>query len=222
MAVWDSARQRVVSQYSHPRLAEAIFALDGWLRRRQAVVDYSSHPSCLFRLSVARSPRTLTLRDGTRLRTGERMIQLHFWNEHIPPVPQNGATIRWARQMQKSISISFTELARYLSLRADLRDISVICGDVPSATRAQWQQIEYIMGYYGFETVMEAERLPLWQRVHRLGENILISLMIFAQNAAALRLDTLMRVRVPIYLSRRDLERKFGGLNERAGAVELS
>lgn len=223
MAVWDSAKQRVGSQYSHPWLAEIIFALDIWLRRRQAVVEYSSHPSCVFRLGVAHARRTLTLRDGTRLRTGERMIELHFWNEHIPPVPQNGATIRWARQMQKGISTSLGELARYLSLRPDLRDISVICGDVPSATRAQWQQIEYIMGYYGFETVMESESLAPWERIHRLGENILISLRIFAQNAAALRVDTLMRVRVAIYLSRRDLERRFGGANDTAaGAVEVS
>jgi hypothetical protein len=223
MAVWDSAKRRAESQYSHPRLAEIIFALDTWLRRCQAVVGYSSHPSCVFRLRVARSRRTLVLRDGTRLRTGQRMIELHFWNEHIPPVPQNGATIRWARQMQKSISTSLRELARYLSSRPDLRDISVICGDVPSATRAQWRQIEYIMGYYGFETVMESERLLLRERIHRLGENILISLTIFAQNTAALRFDTLMRVRVPIYLSRRNLEQKFGDVSEAAGgAVEVS
>jgi hypothetical protein len=223
MAVWDSATRRVVSQYSHPWLAEIIFALDTWLRRRQAVVSYSSHPSCVFRVGVARSRRTLVLRDGTRLGAGQRMIELHFWNEHIPPVTQNGATIRWARQMQKSISTSLRELTRYLSSRPDLRDISVICGNVPSATRAQWRQIEYIMGYYGFETVMESEPLPLRERVHRLGENILISLTIFAKNAAALRLDTLMRVRVPIYLSRRNLEEKFGDVNETAGgAVEVS
>jgi hypothetical protein len=223
MAVWDSAKRRVRSRYSHPWLAEIIFALDVWLRRRQAIVAYSSHPSCVFRLGVARSRRMLLLRDGTRLKAGQRMIELHFWNEHIPPVPRNGATIRWARQMQKSISTSLRELAHYLSSRPDLRDISVICGNVPSATRAQCRQIEHIMGYYGFETVMESERLPLHESIHRLGQNILISLTIFAQNAAALRLDTLTRVRVPIYLSRRDLERKFGDMNETAaGAVGVS
>jgi hypothetical protein len=223
MAVWDSARHRLGPQYSHPWLAEIIFALDAWLRRRQAVADYSSHPSCVFRLGVTRSHRTLVLRDGTRLKAGQRMIELHFWNEHIPSVPPNGATIRWARQMQKSISISLCELSRHLSSRPDLRDISVICADVPSATRAQCRQIEHIMGYYGFETVMEVEPLELHEHIHRLGENILISLTIFAQNAPALRLDTLMRVRVPIYLSRQKLERKFGDLNETAaGAVGAS
>jgi hypothetical protein len=223
MAVWDSARRRLGPQYSHPWLAEMIFALDVWLRRRQAIVGYSSHPSCVFRLGVARSRRTLVLRDGTRLQAGQLMIELHFWNEHIPQVPPNGATIRWARQMQKSISTSLRELACYLSSQPNLRDISVICADVPSATKAQCRQIEHIMGYYGFETLMDAEQLELHEHIHRLGENILISLTIFAQNAAALRLDTLMRVRIPIYISRRELERKFGDVNETAGgAVEAS
>jgi hypothetical protein len=221
MAVSDSAKRRLEPQFSHPWLAEMIFALDARLRRHQAVVGYSSHPSCVFRLGIARSHRTLVLQDGTRLRSGQQMIELHFWNEHIPPVPLNGATIRWARQMQKSISISLRELTCYLSSRPDLRDICVICGNVPSATKAQCRQIEHIMGYYGFETVMESEPLQLHEQIHRLGENILISLTIFAQNAAALRLDTLMRVRVPIYLSRRQLERKFGEVNKTAGgAVE--
>jgi hypothetical protein len=46
--------------------------------------------------------------------------------------------------------------------------------------------------------------------LNRLGENILISMIILAHNPGALHLDTLSRVRVPIYLSRRALEREFG------------
>jgi hypothetical protein len=128
-------------------------------------------------------------------------------------VPDNGTTIGWARQMQKAISISLRELAHHLSSRPDLNDVNIVCADVPSATRARSRQIEYIMAHYGFETIMESEPLPLRQRIHRFGENVLISLTVFASNAGALRLDTLNRVRVPIYLSRRSLEQKFGGLN---------
>lgn len=219
MAVWDSAKRSRQSPYSHPWLAEAIFALDKWLRRRQAVAEYSAHPACVFRLQIDRARRRLTLHDGTRLEPGQRVARLHFWNGHIPPVPNNGTTIRWARQMQKAISNSLRELAIYLSSRPDFGDVGVVCADVPSATREQWRQIEYIMAYYGFETVMESERLPLRERIHRFGENILISLTVFAQNPGALRLDSLNRVRVPIYLSRRTLERKFGGSSAAAAAA---
>lgn len=205
-----SRRPDAQSPYSHPWLAETLFAFDAPLRRHHGVIEYSAHKACIFRLEITASHRHLTLTDGTRLRPGERIVRLHFWNEHIPPVPSAGTTIRWARQIQRSISTSLNELACYLSSTPDLSDISVICGDVPSATREQCSQIEHIMAYYGFETIMEHERLQLRERVQRLGENILISLTVFAQNTAALRLDTLSRVRVPIYLSRRVLERKFG------------
>jgi hypothetical protein len=223
MAVWDSAELPVQSPHSHPWLAKLLFALDARLRRRLAVAEYTRHPLCVFRLGIARSRRQLTLRDGTRLQAGQRVAQLHFWNEHVPPVPRNGTTIRWARQMQQGIATSLCELARYLASRPDLADISVICADVPSATKSQSRQIARIMGYFGFEARDDQERLRLGQRIHRFGENILISLTVYAQNAGALRPDTLSRVRVPIYLSRRTLEWKFGDVNAAAvEAVEVS
>lgn len=210
MAVWDSATQRVRPPHSHPWLAEVIFALDSRLRRGHAIVEYSADPSCIFRLEIGLARRRLDLRDGTRLRPGQRTAELHFWNEHIPPMPSSGPTIRWARDMQKGIAISLRELAHFLSLRPDLRDISVICGDVPSGTKSQSRQIAHIMAYYGFESRNDDERLPLGERIHRFGQNLLISLIVFAHNAAALRVDTLNRARVPIYLSRRTLGQKFG------------
>jgi hypothetical protein len=223
MAVWDSAEPRVQSPYSHPWLAKALFALDMRLRRRLAVVEYTAHPVCVFRLGIARARRQLVLRDGTRLQAGQYIAQLHFWNEHVPPVPQNGTTIRWARQMQQSIATSLRELARYLSSRPDLDDISVICADVPCGTQSQRRQVARLMGYFGFEAHDDHERLSIGERIHRFGENILISLTVFAQNAGTLRSDTLNRVRVPIYLSRRTLEQKFGNVNPAAvEAVEAS
>ena len=214
-----SANHSLASPYSHPWLAETLFVLDIQLRHHLGVVEYSTHPACIFRVQIAHAHRQLMLADGCHLRPGDRIAQLHFWNEHIPPVSRRGTTFRWARRMQGCISISLQELARYLSSEPDLCDIPAICGDVPSATRAQCRQIAYIMAHYGFETIMETGQLSFSNRIHRLGENILISLTVFAQNPAALRLGTLQRVRVPIYLSRRTLERKFGSVNAVGGAV---
>src|SRR5438046_172896 len=73
MAVWDSARPRSQEPYSHPWLADLLFALDGRLQRRHAVFEYTGNPVCIFRLDVASSPERLTLRDGTRLQRGERI-----------------------------------------------------------------------------------------------------------------------------------------------------
>jgi hypothetical protein len=220
MAAWESAGRGVQSPYSHPRLAEAVFALDKWLQRRQGVVEYSAHPQCLFRVQIARSRRQLVLRDGTWLNRGQRIACLHLWNEHIPPVPESGTTIRWARQMQHGLATSLRELAAYLASQPDLGDVPVICADAPTATRSQAQQLANVMAHFGFETIVEDEPVPLGERLHRFGENILISLIVLAQNSVALRADTLRRVRVPIYLSRRGLAQRFGSANTAAAARE--
>ena len=213
MALWDSAERRTRSPYSRSWLAEVIFALDAWLRRRQAVFDYTSNPACVFRLAFSRAPSSLTLCDGTHVRIGQRIARLHFWNEQVPPLPESGPTIAWARQMQRAMEISLSELARYLRTSADLGDVIMILGDVPSGTRAQREQLARIMARFGFEAIAEPEDLPIGERLRRFAENILISLIILAQNAGALRADTLQRVRLPIYLSRHALERQFGDLS---------
>ncbi|MBV1697530.1 MAG: hypothetical protein KGK33_02240 [Hyphomicrobiales bacterium] len=213
MAVSDSAELRVRSPSSHPWLAEAVDALDERLRRSQAVFEYTDDPTCVFRLDITRAGRSIELRDGTRIRAGQRIARLHLWSEQIPPVPENGPTIGWARHMQRAMVISLHELARFLAVHPDLNDVAVIAGDAPSGTADQREQLARIMARFGFEAVIAPEHLPVRERLHRLGENILISLIVFVHNARALRHNTLMRVRLPIYLSRRTLEREFGGIS---------
>jgi hypothetical protein len=221
MAVWDSAERKLRSPYSHPWLAGVLSAFDVRQRRRQAVFEYSHNPACIFRLDISRARRLLVLRDGTHVDAGGRVARLHFWNEQIPQLAEDGATIAWARRMQRAIAISLDELARYLAEQPDLADVAIVCADVPSATRSQSGQLARIMAHYGFETIREPERLPFGERLHRLGENILISLIVLAHNAGALRPDTLSRVRVPIYLSRRVLERDFAGWTDRCSERKL-
>jgi hypothetical protein len=204
MAVADSIEQGVRLPHRHPRLAAAIFALDARLRRHQAVVEYTEHPFCIFRLQIDRSRRHLVLYDGTPLQPGQRIARLHFWNEHIPPIPQGGPMIGWARQFQQGIAISLRELVHYLSLRPDLRDIAVICANAPSGKLAR------IVARYSFEAIAEDERLPIGEHVHRFGEDILISLIMFARHDRALRLASLRRMWVPIFVSRRALEERLG------------
>lgn len=217
MALWESVGQSSSARPSHPWLTAAVSALDVQLRRRHAVLEYTQHRSCIFRLEIERSHFPIILKDGTRLRAGQRLGRLHFWNEHVPLVPKAGATIAWARQMQQGIVISLRELARYLMSRPDLCDIAVICADVPSGTKSQIDQVGRIMAHFGFEAIAEREPLSIGEGLHRFAENVLISLVVFARNARALRFDSLSRVRLPIYISRRALEERFGAAAKLTG-----
>ena len=210
MAVWDSADRTSRSLQSRRWLAEAVAVLDAGLRRRQAVFEYTQNPACVFRLDVSPIDRPLVLRDGTRVVAGQRIVRLHFWNEQVPAVPRTGATIGWGRRMRRAIATSLHELASFLATRPEFNDVSIISAHAPSGTKNQTEQLARIMARYGFEAIVQSGQMSIGERLHRFGENILISLIILAHNPGALRSDTLRRVRLPIYLSRRMLEKEFG------------
>ncbi len=176
------------------------------------------HPSCIFRLGIARSRRQAHAARrhasaGPASASPSCIFGTNTFRRFRKPAQRSAGRARCRRALR----LRCASLARYLASRPDLRDISVICGDVPSrhqgakpANRAHHGLLRLRDGHGDLNDCRSRER------IHRFGENILISLIVFAQNAAALRLDTLNRVRVPIYLSRRTLERKFGDVNEAA------
>jgi YkoP domain len=189
-------------------LEHAVYGLDRWLRRRQGVCEYTANPACLFRVNRDRADQSLTLTDGTPIRPGVPVLNLHLWNEHMPPMPAAGPTIGWARHAHRAVDVSLRELARWLAREADLADIAALRADMRLATVAQSQQLVRIVTHYGFESAaFRAETGSLRQ----LGENILIYLLVLAANPAAIRTDVLWRDHALVYLSRAALERRYGG-----------
>ena len=67
--------------------------------------------------------------DGTHLGPGDRIIELHIWNEQFPCFSAGGATLSWGRQINRRVDISLRELARYLVAAPDLADIRAIRAD---------------------------------------------------------------------------------------------
>jgi len=77
-------------------------------------------------------------------------------------------------------------------------------------------QLARFVSRFGFERVSATSSRSLRQQMHWLGENILISMMVLARNAAALRADTLRRDRTLVFLSRRELRRRYGFARDQA------
>jgi YkoP domain len=189
-------------------LESAIFGLDRWLRRRQGVYEYSSDPACLFRIQRARADRALSLSDGTCIDAGDPILNLHLWNEHMPAMTPEGATMAWARQVSRALGTSLGELAQYLAQSPELDDIAVLRADMRLGTAEKSAQLARIMAHYGFESAdCEIESAGL---LHRFGENIFIFLLVLATNPATVRAPILWRARKQVYLSRAALERRHG------------
>lgn len=190
--------------------ARAVFALDGCLRRQQHVIEYTAHPDCIFRMRVVHSDRPLSLRDGTSIKLHGRLVELHLWNEQIPTFPAEGASIAWARKMSRMLALSLGQLAAHLESRPDLADVKAIRAELALAAAGQDEQLARMAERFGFERCPHAAPArPIPGRLRRIGENLLISLLVLARNPHALRAETLVRSRVEIFLSRDRLCKAF-------------
>lgn len=185
-----------------------VLRLDGWLRRRQGIYEYTTDRRCLLRAEIGRSDRAVTLGDGTRLAAGDPVLVLHLWNEHIPPIGSRGPTVGWARHMSRAAHVSLRELARYLQQHPELDDILAICGDMHLGSARQAEQFTRLVSRYGFETVDEGGA-ETDGALHRLGKNILVLLLVAATNPVALRSTILRRFHRRVFISRAMLARRY-------------
>ncbi len=212
-ALFDAGRE---DRRSHPWLAELVFAFDAVLRHRHHVVEFSTNPACIFRLNVARAEHAFTLADQTRIEAGDRIVDLHLWNEQIPAVPKAGPTISWARTFCGRLELSVRELAQYLMTHSEMDDVAAVGANVAQGTREQRAQLTNIMRRFGFAPLPEGEAQYAEAALRRLGENILITAMVLAQNPVVLRAESLWRDRTPLFVSRTALLARYGQAPQRS------
>ena len=192
-------------------LYQLVFGLDALLRRWHAVTEYSIDNRCIFRIQLAQIEDTVRLADGTLARPGDRIIDLHLWNEHLPRLPAGGASVDWALEMRRCLEVSLRELAAYLNVHQEFRDVRILRGHIKLCVSEQCDQMARLCRRLGFEIADSDEPGSLIERVHGFGQNILISLMVLALNAGAIRADSLRRTTLNAYLSRKQLISRFGG-----------
>jgi len=194
-------------------LGSAVYTLDRWLRRRQDIYEYTTHPQCLFRIQSVRVDETLSFQDGTFVRPGSRVLALHCWNEHVPVMGPQGPTLAWAQRAHRAVRTSLRELARYLTEQPALRDVAAVCGDMRVSSTDQAARLARIAVRYGFETATVDPRGVL----HRIGDGLLIMMLVSVTNPPALRNSILRHSNMRLFLSRAVLEKRYGvGVNSRS------
>ena len=187
-----------------------VSALDDRLRLHYGVFEYTDRPDCLFRIQIARSENGLILSDGVRVQPDARIVNLHVWNEQFPPFPPDGPTLAWASRLNRAFDASLCELAHFLQSRPALDDVVAICGNLTFEPSYRSDQLAHFVGRFGFEKVELCRSRSIAQQLRRFGENIFVSMIVLARNAAALRADTLWRDRTLMFLSRRKLQSRYG------------
>jgi hypothetical protein len=96
-----------------PAMRRVICSFDTFLRRWLGIVPLSGDPACLLRVRVSRTARAVSLPDGP-IPAGAERLELHLWNERVPPMPPAGPDLAWALRTQRMFLGSLREAARQL------------------------------------------------------------------------------------------------------------
>lgn len=87
--------------------------LDRVLRKIQGVFEYSDDPGCMFRARIGRVRHRINLPDR-EIPAGATVLELHFWNEHMPQIPTEGPDLPLALRGQRMLVNSLRSFARQI------------------------------------------------------------------------------------------------------------
>ncbi len=184
--------------------------LDVVLRRFLHIYEFSQDERCLLRLSVGESDDDLTLSDGTRVRQGDLIGELHLWNEHIPPVPRSGPDLAWALAFQRRMTLSFRELATHIETRPRLQDVRAFRGEIYFGGPYGVAHFGHLAERWGFDLVSPDGGTGLWGRLTGWGANVYAWGLIWAFNPASLQGEGPRKLRRDqIWISRNLLIHKY-------------
>jgi hypothetical protein len=140
-------------------LKALVVPLDRYLRRRFGVFEYTAETDCLFRARFSTAERDIELPD-LNVPAGDPVLELHFWNEHFPPVPAGGPDIKWAVNGSKKVVTSCRLLAQRLEDDPKMRAVSAIGGTTPLFKAGEGSGWEKMFSRLGFK---------LWPHVNPAG-----------------------------------------------------
>lgn len=192
-------------------LSRAVRGVDALLRHRLGIQEFTDDEQCIFRIAVEPAGRHLVLSDGTAIAAADRVLQLHFWNEHLPNMGSAGPDAAWAALMKRRIRRSLASVAALVERERQYHAVRALHGSPPFASRIGAAQMVRTARRFGFDVVQPEAPPELRERVHEMFDSMLMWGMAYAFNPAALRSKGLLRHRHQLWISREKLLRCHGG-----------
>ncbi len=185
----------------------AIRLLDKLLRRAYGLVEWSDDPTCLLRFRVISMEHAVALPDR-EIPTGAPALELHFWNEHFPPIPDSGPDIGWAIQLQRMFIGSFRGIAQQLQRDPQLAGVQAVGGVTVIIPFGHSAGAEHIPRRLGFTV------LPHHGKLGRFGEfweKLYVRWLIGAFSPQSLQRRHLSQLRrVEVWMSVEEFQRRYG------------
>jgi hypothetical protein len=146
--------------------------------------------------------------NGRTVNAGEPVLELHLWNEHIPPVPPSGPDLAWAILMRRLLIRSFCAVAERMSHDPRLADARAVGGVMSWLSIKGHPAGELLLRRLGF-MVMPSHN-PLG-RFGEFWENFYSWWIMWTFNAASLRARQLFNMRrAEMWMSAEEFLSRYG------------
>jgi len=189
-----------------PLIEAFVHRLDPLLRRAHGVRAFTADPDCLLRVALGRSDRTLQLSDGTWIRRGDPIVELHLWNERIPPMAPEGPDLAWGFRFYRRLLASLRMVARWMEEDPEARRAR--------ALRGETSLVDPLRGgirALGFDLLRVEREARGWRRLRYRMDDFYVWLLMRAFNPPALRGRPFHRLeRVQLWISREAFLRRYG------------
>ncbi len=208
--------ERATPTLSARVLRQVIRGIDAFLRRKLGIVEFEHGADALLRIGVGRAERDVALRDGTRLKRDDRVLELHFWNEHLLTLPPGGATLRWAAMTRRQLLRSLRALADHVQTAPDLLDVKALRIRPALASRNLVRNLSWIVAQHGFEAIPDARQPTAGSGALRWLDSLWVWLLTWTYNPHSLRGRRFQRSRQEYWISRARFIALYGARPEAA------
>lgn len=156
----------------------AIFQLDRLLRRWQGIYEFCEADDCLLRVAQGRARKCISLPDGSEIRPGDEILEIHWWNEHVAQLVAAKPALARAKCLLALVEHSFAQLARYLATAPEARNVRFVHGNAVLPLRSRRNEIAARVRPYGFWAIHPD--LAFFERTHDFFEQYLVWALLWA------------------------------------------
>jgi hypothetical protein len=178
----------------------AVKCLDRFLRYRLQIHEFRAQPDCLFRISRSQSNRLVTLMDGCEIKSGDPLLELHLWNEHLSLVGDPTSGFAWGLRFLKLLRFSLTLLADHVEVEPEWADIKAVHACFVTCLQRPEQALQHL-GFSITSPPRSARR-----KVHDYFENYLVYALIWAFHPCGIRCPPKDLKRIELWLPKSSLQ----------------
>jgi hypothetical protein len=187
----------------------AILRLDRHLRSGVELIDVGDPDVSFFRVLVIKADRDLTLSDGTRVRRGDPVIDVHFHNERLPQTTEHSG-MAWAAQFGRRIVASYRALAIAAQTDERLKPAVAARARLAFASERNRGDTRRFGQKFGLETLDAPPPAPWSRRLHDFGEDLWLVGLTWVFNPGSLKGRSTFRRREDLWISRAQLMARHG------------